>query len=427
MSTNSVLLYVLGDIAIVVAASALLGNLARRLGQPAVVGQVITGILLGTSFLGRLPGHLEQHLFPAAVVPYLTVLSQVAVVIFMFVVGYEVDLHRVPGLTKAVPAVALAAFAVPVALGGGFAWAFGKGPATFGPHPSGAGFVLFMGVAMSITALPVLAAIVRERGITGIPASVIAITAAGIMDVAAWLMLAVALTEAKPTTGRPWPLTLLLISAFVVFMLVVVRRVLDWWLAQWRSLLTGQVSIALTLAIGSAWVTASLGLHPVFGGFLAGLAMRGRNRPPDADVLRFMESAGGVLLPLFFVVTGLSVVIGTLRGRDFILLIALCLIASAGKLGPAYAASRLSGLDPRQSATTAALVNTRGLTELIALSVGLQAGLIGIRLFTVLVLMALVTTLMTGPLLTIIDPSPQPSPPQAAEPADLAGSQDTPP
>lgn len=415
MSTNSVLVYVLADIAVVIAASALLGSAARRLGQPAVVGQIIVGILLGASFLGRLPGDPGKHLFPQPVVPYLTVFSQVAVVIFMFVVGYEIDLHRVRGLTRAVPAVAIAAFAVPMALGAGLALAFGTDRSAFGTHASEPGFALFIGVATSITALPVLAAIVRERDIAGIPASIVALTSAGIMDVAAWLMLAVALAETKPTAGRPWLLTLLLILAFAVFMLVVVRRVLTWWLAQPRSLLAGQVPIALTLAIASAWVTASLGLHPVFGGFLAGLTMRGRNQPPDADVLRFMEPAGAVMLPLFFVVTGLSVVINTLRGQDFLLLAGLCLIAIAGKLGPAYGAARLSGLDTRQSGIVAVLVNTRGLTELIALSVGLQAGIIGTRLFTVLVLMALVTTLMTGPLLTLIGRS------RPSQPVSLPG------
>lgn len=425
MTANSALLYVLADIAVVVAVSAFLGKLAQRLGQPVVIGQIITGILLGSSFLGRLPGHLEKHLFPVAVVPYLTVLSQVAIVIFMFVVGYEIDLHQVRGLTRAVPAVALAAFAVPLGLGAGFAWVFSRGSGTFGPHAGGAGFVLFMGVATSITALPVLAAIVRERGIARLPAGVIATSAAGIMDVAAWMVLAVAVAETRPSGGRPWPLTLLLISVFVVFMLVIVRWGVNWWLAQPRSLLTGQVPIALTLAMGCAWITASLGLHPVFGGFLAGLAMRGRNRSPDPDVLRYMESAGSILLPLFFVITGLSVVVGSLRGEDFILLVAFCLLASLGKLGPGYAASRLSGLDPRQSAITATLVNTRGLTELIALSVGLQAGIIGARLYTVLVLMALVTTLMTGPLLARIGPLPQEARPQEsrsreARPGDVA-------
>jgi Kef-type K+ transport system membrane component KefB len=415
VTTNSILVYVLADIAVVIVASALLGSAARRLGQPAVVGQIIAGILLGASFLGRLPGDPGKHLFPDAVVPYLTVLSQVAVVIFMFVVGYEIDLHRVRGLTRAVPAVAVAAFAVPMALGAGLALAFGTDRSTFGTHASEPGFALFIGVATSITALPVLAAIIRERDIAGIPASIVATTSAGIMDVAAWLVLAVALAETKPTAGRPWLLTLLIL-AFAVFMLVVVRRVLTWWLAQPRSLLAGQVPIALTLAIASAWVTASLGLHPVFGGFLAGLTMRGRNQPPDADVLRFMEPAGAVMLPLFFVVTGLSVVINTLRGQDFLLLAGLCLIAIAGKLGPAYGAARLSGLDSRQSGIVAVLVNARGLTELIALSVGLQAGIIGTRLFTVLVLMGLVTTLMTGPLLTLIGRS------RPSQPVSLPGT-----
>jgi len=201
-----------------------------------------------------------------------------------------------------------------------------------------------------------------------------------------------------------------------VFMLVVVRRALAWWLAQPRSLLAGQVPIALTLAITSAWVTAALGLHPVFGGFLAGLTMRGHKQPPDADVLRFMEPAGAAMLPLFFVVTGLSVTINVLRGQDLILLAGLCLIAIAGKVGPAYGAARLSGLDSHQSSIVAVLVNTRGLTELIALSVGLQAGIIDKRLFTVLVLMALVTTLMTGPLLTLIRRRSRPP-----QPASLPG------
>src|SRR5262249_2425413 len=159
-------------------------------------------------------------LFPTAVIPYLTVLSQVAVVIFMFVVGYEIDLHRVRGLSRAAPAVAAAPFAVPMALGAGLALAFGSDRSIFGGPASEPGFALFLGVATSITALPVLAAIVRERDITRIPASIVAMTSAGIMDVAAWLMLAFALAEAKPTAGRPWPVTLLLILAFTVFMLV---------------------------------------------------------------------------------------------------------------------------------------------------------------------------------------------------------------
>jgi Kef-type K+ transport system membrane component KefB len=156
--------------------------------------------------------------------------------------------------------------------------------------------------------------------------------------------------------------------------------------------------------MGSAWVTAKLGLQPVFGGFLAGLAMRSRDGAPDPEVIRSLERAGSLLLPLFFIVTGLSLDIGAIHGDALVLLALLCFIATVGKLAPAYAASRLSGLGPRQSSTVAVLVNTRGLTELIALNVGLSAGLINQRLFTVLVLMGLATTMMTGPLLLAIRP-----------------------
>jgi len=224
------------------------------------------------------------------------------------------------------------------------------------------------------------------------------------MDVLAWLVLAAVLTGTGQSGRFSWPVTLLLTVGFVAAMPIVARPALNWWTGRSQSLLTDPVPVAFALSMGSAWVTATLGLQPVFGGFLAGLTMRPRNGVPHADVVRSMEQAGNLLLPLFFIVSGLSLDIGDIHGDALVLLVLIFLIASGGKLGPAYAASRLSGLEPRQSATVAALVNTRGLTELIALNVGLQAGLINQRLFTVLVLMALITTLMTGPLLSAIRP-----------------------
>jgi Kef-type K+ transport system membrane component KefB len=222
------------------------------------------------------------------------------------------------------------------------------------------------------------------------------------MDVTAWLVLAVALVGTSAAGSRPWPVSVLLLAGFVVLMLVVVRPALRWWIRRPGALLSSQVPLALVLAAGSAWVTSSLGLHPVFGAFLAGLTMPGRDDVPDADVLRIMEQAGGLLLPLFFVVTGLTMNIGALNGRDVVLLVVIVACAMLGKLGPAYGAARLSRLDRQQSAMIAALVNTRGLTELIALNVGLSAGLIHQRLFTILVLMALITTAATGPLISAI-------------------------
>jgi Kef-type K+ transport system membrane component KefB len=259
-----------------------------------------------------------------------------------------------------------------------------------------------MGVALSISALPVLASIVRDRGIAGTTAGITATTAAGIMDALAWLVLAAALVGTSHRPGLPLAVMAALIAGFAAAMLGIVRPALRWWIRRKRSLLSSQLLIAVALALGSAWVTAALGLHPVFGGFLAGLTMPSLDGRPDDSVLRPMEQAGGLLLPLFFVVTGLSLNIGSLGGEAFAMLALVCVIASAGKAGPAYAASRVGGLPPRDSAAVAALVNARGLTELIALNVGLADGIIDRRLFSVLVLMALIMTLVTAPALAWI-------------------------
>jgi Kef-type K+ transport system membrane component KefB len=195
---------------------------------------------------------------------------------------------------------------------------------------------------------------------------------------------------------------LLLICCFVAFMLLAVRPLLRWWMSQRYSLLSNPLPVAMALALGSAWVTASLGLHPVFGGFLAGLTMPRADGTPDADVLRPLEEVSGLLLPLFFIVTGLSLNIGALDGAGFAVLALVCAIAIIGKVVPAYVASRIGGIPPREAAAVAALVNTRGLTELIVLNLGLSAGLINEELFSILVLMALITTALTGPLLSLI-------------------------
>ncbi|HEX6472881.1 MAG TPA: cation:proton antiporter [Streptosporangiaceae bacterium] len=409
MSVESTTTVVVGDVAVIVVASWLLGALARRCGQPSVIGHIIAGIALGPTLLGRLPGDLTERLFPEQVLPFLSVLSQIAIVLFMFVAGYEIDFHRLRGGGRAAVSVALVALLVPMGLGvGAVRLLHGTFAAVDPKHAGGGSFVPFMAVAVAITALPVLAAIVRERDLAGTAAGTVATTAAGLMDVAAWLVLAAALAGTGHAPDRSWPVTLLLLVAYCAGVFLVVRPALAWWLGRAKALLVNRVPIALALALGSAWVTASLGLHPVFGGLLAGLAMPRVNGMPDEEVLRPMEQGAGLLLPLFFVTTGLSFNIGTMTGDAALLLGLILLVATAGKLAPAYVAARLGGMAPRQSALVAALVNTRGLTELIVLNVALSAGIIGPELFTVLVLMALVTTLMTGPLLSLIGPERPP-------------------
>jgi Kef-type K+ transport system membrane component KefB len=415
LTLNTVVADVIGDIALVIVVSSVLGAVARRCGQPAVIGQIMTGVLLGPTVLGRLPGHVTSHLFPHEVLPYLTVLAQVAVAIFMFAVGYEIDVAKLRGRGRTVPLIAAGALTVPMMAGMASVLLFRSMFAAVGEPRPDRSFVLFMGVAVSITAMPVLASIVRERGLAGTTAGVTATAAAGIMDVAAWLLLAAALIGAGHSSMFSLPVTVLLTACFAAFLLFVVPRAVSWWNRRTEAVLSSQVPLALALAMGSAWITTSLGLQAVFGGFVAGIALRAAHREPDPDVLRALDLGGNLLLPLFFIVTGLSLDIGAVGGDGFVLLAVVLVVAAAGKLGPAYAFSRIRGLDRRESATIAALVNTRGLTELIALNVGLADGLIGKRLFTILVLMALITTMMTAPLLALIRRSGTPRP--AQEPA----------
>ncbi|MFE2042286.1 cation:proton antiporter [Streptomyces sp. NPDC059477] len=402
MDTEQVTALVIADVGLIVVASWLMGALARRLGQPTVIGQIVAGIALGPTLLGRLPGDPTKDLFPAEVLPFLTVLSQVAVVIFMFLAGYEINYRQLRGGGRSVLAVAALALLVPAGLSSGAVTLFDGLFAAVEPDAGGRTFVLFMAVACSVTALPVLVAIVRERGLAGTPTGTVATTAAGVMDVVAWLVLAAAFAGTAHGDGPSWLASLVLIVLFSAVMFLLVRPALDRLLRRSESRLLGQVPLAFGLAMGSAWVTSELGLHPVFGGFLAGLVMPRRNEVPDAEVLQPMEHTAALLLPLFFVTTGLKFDIGTLDGDGLVLLALILFIAVVGKLGPAYAACRFTGLGTQQSARVAALVNTRGLTELIVLNVALEAGVIGPGLFTVLVLMALITTFMTGPLLTLI-------------------------
>jgi Kef-type K+ transport system membrane component KefB len=396
---NSIVTGVLFASALVIGASVLFGTIARRLGQPAVVGQIFAGIAFGPTLLGHIPGHLMTWLFPQPVLTCIAVLAQVAVVIFMFSVGYEVNWPSPNGKARKPLPIALSALFVPMLLGAGITVLDRPGFTMIGQPHLTRPFILFMAVAMAITALPVLAALLRERGIADTIPGATAVAAAGLMDAGAWLALSVALAGTAGAHTRPWLVTFGLFGAFAAAMLLLVRRGLQLWSDRYHPSLSGMLALALALALCSAGITASLGVQPVFGGFIAGLAMPRVNGVPDTDVLRRAEDIGGLLLPLFFVVTGLSTNVGAMSGGSFVLLVVLCIVAAAGKLVPAYTAARFSGLTSHNASIVAVLINTRGLTELIVLNAGLDAGIIGRRLFSVLVLMALMLTISTAPLL----------------------------
>jgi K+:H+ antiporter len=403
---DAVIAEVLGESALILIVSSLFSLLAQRVGQPRVVGQVFAGVLLGPVVLGHLPWHVVSHLFPARSLVAVSTLANIAIVLFMFVVGYELDVRALRGSRRAAPIIAGGSLLLPMGMGVGAALLFGRQFQAIGEsHHGTRSFILFMGVVVSITALPVLAAIVRERGIAGTTSGMTATAAAAIMDVLAWLVLAAVLVGSAHAPGRPLAVTVALALAFTAAMLLVVRPVLGRLIRHRRAVLSNQLLVAFTLALGSAWVTATLGLHPVFGGFLAGLTMPSLEGGADAEVLRPMEEVAGLLLPLFFVVTGLSLDIGSFGTDAFVLLVIILAIAVTGKMIPGYFCSRVAGIPPRDSAAIAALISTRGLTELIALNIGLTDGIIGKQLFSILVIVALATTVATGPLLTLIKPA----------------------
>ena len=353
-------------IAVIVALSYLLGLLARRLGQPAVIGQLFAGIALGPSLLGRLPGRLSATLFPHQILPYLTVVAQIALILFLFSVGYELDRRLLRGRVRAVPFVVTAGFMVPMLLGTASTVAFGTWYAATGTtHASHGTFVLFVGVALAITAVPVLAGIIEERNLGGTVAGVVAMTSAGVIDALGWLALAGVLLGASGGAHRPWPVTVTLLIGYLAVLLLVLRPALRRWMQRSRSSPSAKLPVVATFAMASAWVTGALGLHVIIGAFLAGLVMPRRpDGTPQPELLGAMEKAGGVLLPVFFVVSGLSTDIGSLRRADVGLFAVVCVIATAGKLGAAMLAARASNLSWHESAVVGALLNTRGLTEL---------------------------------------------------------------
>jgi Kef-type K+ transport system membrane component KefB len=406
VSVDSIVTQVVAAIAVIIGLSYLVGKLLRRLGQPEVVGQLFVGIGLGPSLLGHFSSGISHALFPAKIVPYLNVTSQVALVLFLFAIGYELNVRVLRQYRKSVSVLSVTTFVIPMSLGVASAYAFASWYRAAGePQVDTAAFILFIGIAVSITAVPVLASITAERGIAaGVP-GVTALAVAGVIDILGWLTLAgvLVVASASTTAHRPWPITVLLLAGYIAVALILVRPALQWWLQRPNAVVADKVPVAVVIAMGSAWVTAALGLHVIFGAFFAGVMMpRQPGDVPDADILEPVLAAGRLLLPVFFVVSGLSVNVGALRGQDFVLLGVLCVIAVLGKALAGYLAARVTGMSKRDSSVVGVLLNTRGLTELIALNVGLQAGIIHQRLYTILVLMALVMTATTGPVLALI-------------------------
>ena len=410
MSINDTISYVFLDLAAVIIAARVVGRLFVRLRQPAVVGEIVAGLLLGPTALGALPGHLDTRLFPTDVRPFLTVLANLGLILFMFIVGLEVDLSFVKGRARLAASVSVTSVALPFGLGAVLATVLYQHHKTVGAKTvSFTAFALFLGVAMSITAFPVLARILSDRGAHRTPIGVLSLACAAVDDVLAWTLLAVVV--AVTVGGDPTGVTKILLEtiAFGLGMFLIVRpllaRFVKWYERAGR-LTPDMLALVLIGVLLSSWTTEWIGIHFIFGAFLFGVIMPRRDASALTHaILESIESVSVLLLlPVFFVVTGLGVDVGAIGGDGVWQLALILLVAITGKFVGATTAARLQHVPRRQATALGILMNTRGLTELVILQVGKALGVLDTKMFTMLVLMAVITTVMTSPLLQLVYP-----------------------
>jgi Kef-type K+ transport system membrane component KefB len=408
-SSAAVLSFILLDLCIVLVAARIFGYLAGKLRQPPVIGEILAGIVLGPSLLGLLPGHLNTALFPPDVIPHLNILAQVGLVLFMFLLGLEMDVTLLRGREGFAAAISLPSMIVSFGFGALLALLLYPYHHTVAGHevPKLA-MVLFLGVAMSITAFPVLARILSDRGIQKTPLGTFTLASAAIGDVIAWILLAFIVAVAKGGNSLEVLRTVALTGAFTIVMYTIGRRQairLENWYHRAGKLNPDLLVVVLVGALFSAWITDKIGIHPIFGAFMFGAIMPHHDDFVRDIVGRLQHVSVLLLLPLFFVVTGLSVNIGGLSAAGWAQLALVVGVAIAGKFIGAYTGARCSRLPQRYSLVIAVLMNTRGLTELVVLSIGKELGVLDAELFSMMVLMALITTAMAGPLMDIIYPA----------------------
>jgi Kef-type K+ transport system membrane component KefB/nucleotide-binding universal stress UspA family protein len=392
---------VLVEVLIVIGLSRLVGLGFRSIKQPLVIGEIVAGIMLGPSLFGLVAPHVAVTLFPPETIPFLNVLSQVGLIFFMFLIGLELNPKYLSGQLEVAVLTSHVSILVPFSLGTLLAVVLY--PLVSNASVSFTAFALFLGAAMSITAFPVLARIITESNLQGTRLGTLALTCAAVDDVTAWCLLAVAIAVARTGNFAGAVPTIIESIVYIGFMLTLVRWFLEGLAKHYQR--AGRLSQLLLAGIymgvvASALITELIGIHFIFGAFLLGAAM-----PKNEDLVRELAVKTEdfvliFLLPIFFAYSGLRTQIGLLNRPELWLLCALVLaVAIAGKYFGTYIAARVSGINKREASALGWLMNTRGLTELIVLNIGLELGVISPLVFTMLVIMALVTTFMTSPLL----------------------------
>lgn len=395
------------QLAIILAACRIVGWAGRLIGQPQVVGEMIAGVLLGPSLLGLLAPEAHAALFPKnATMTVIYCMAQIGLVLYMFLVGVEFNASLLRERARSAIAVSVAGMVVPFTLGALIALRYFDDRTLFHEGVSRGEAALFLGAAMCITAFPMLARIIYERGIAGTRLGTLALSAGSIDDAAAWCVLAIVLASFQDSPQiAVWAIAGG--AGYALFVLLILKpglRPLGRFVER-RGMTPSVFSVVLILLVLAAWYTDFVGIYAVFGAFILGAAI------PRGALARTLEEkieplTTNFLLPLFFVYSGLNTRIDLVDSWDLWLIAAVVLAAACtGKFAACWAAARLCGEDSRTATAIGALMNARGLMELIILNIGLERGLITPQLFSVMVIMAIVTTLMATPAFRLARPA----------------------
>src|SRR5450432_384497 len=393
------------QIVIIIAASRLLGLVFKKIGQPAVIGETVAGIFLGPSLLGLLFPGVFHFIFPAESLPNLRFLSQIGLILFMFMVGMELDIRLLRKQAFEAVIISHASIIIPFSLGIFLSFFLYEAYASGQTHFYS--FALFMGIAMSITAFPVLARIIRDRKLTETRLGILAITCAASDDVTAWCLLALLIAFIRSGSGINGLVVVGMVVLYAFTMLVPVRMLLKKIQQAYDRGRIGYntlMSIMFILLLSSAYCTEWIGIHALFGAFLAGIVIPKNDTMQKKIIDRISDVSMVMLLPLFFVYTGLRTNAAILNSSGLwvsFLLILIC--AVAGKFGGSTLVAKALGQTWKDSLSIGALMNTRGLMELIVLNIGYDMGILSTEIFSMMVLMALLTTMMTSPVLNWIE------------------------
>ena len=393
------------QIIVIIACARLFGYLFKKIGQPAVIGEIVAGIVLGPSVIGAYFPEINHFLFPAASLSSLSFLSQIGLILFMFIIGMELDLKAIGKQAYGAVIISHASIIIPYTLGMALAYYIYRDYAP--ANITFLSFALFMGISMSITAFPVLARILQEKGLTRSRLGAMALTCAAADDLTAWCILAAVIALVKSGSSFSVFYTIGLAIIYVLVMLKVVRPFLERLSAVYdnkEKRRTPIIALFFILLIISSYITSVIGVHALFGAFMAGVIMPSSFSFRKIVIDKIEDVSIILLLPLFFVITGLRTQIGLINeGHLWITFGWILLVAVAGKFGGSTLAARMVGQSWKDSLSIGVLMNTRGLMQLIVLNIGYDLGILSPEVFAMMVLMALVTTFMTGPALDLIN------------------------